>query len=116
MKTTANIVLPYQTFAKDAMAVGDSFSDVFTLPIGYTRLVGIYFNPFVDFRMDIKSQAAQNSFIMAGVSTLIGNVGYMALGIEGVENSIFSLTFLFKSNPNSVPVPYNFASSLVYAK
>ena len=62
----------------------------YNVPAGYTRVVGMFFNPARNFLVTLSSQKADNN-ILNGFSTLIGNYGYIEFMNDALATDVLSL-------------------------
>ena len=62
----------------------------YNMPAGYTKTVGMFFNPARNFLVTISSQKADNN-ILQGFSTLIGNYGYIEFFNDTLPTDVLSL-------------------------
>ena len=62
----------------------------FNVPAGYSKVVGMYFNPARNFLVTISSQKSDNN-ILNGFSTLIGNYGYIEFLNDALATDVLSL-------------------------
>lgn len=62
----------------------------FNVPAGYSKVVGMFFNPARNFLVTLSSQKADNN-ILNGFSTLIGNYGYIEFMTDALATDVLSL-------------------------
>ena len=62
----------------------------YNMPAGYTKTIGMFFNPAVNFLVTLSSQKADNN-LLQGFSTLIGNYGYIELYNDTLPTDVLSL-------------------------
>lgn len=62
----------------------------FNVPAGYSKVVGMFFNPARNFLVTLSSQKADNN-ILNGFSTLIGNYGYTEFMTDALATDVLSL-------------------------
>jgi len=62
----------------------------YNIPAGYTKVVGMYFNPARNFLVTLSSQKSDNN-ILNGFSTLIGNYGYIEFITDALATDVLTL-------------------------
>ena len=84
----------------------------YTMPEGYTRLAGIFFNPAFDILLTLRSQRAQTN-ILTNFSTAIGNYGWLPSYTKQLQTDILNLSLEVLAMPG-VGFPYTVTFSLAY--
>lgn len=119
-----------ETKTFEVTALNQSFSDQFTMPEGYSRIVAVTFDPNAGAFISLKSQRAKQD-IMANFNTLgIGN-GIFYLGTKDLNDDVINYSMTFFSQGNiaaaiwtgavrqdvpTIALPYKHSLTLIYGR
>lgn len=85
----------------------------YTMPAGYSRVAGVFFNPALDFLLTLRSQRAQDN-LLTNFSTIVGNYGFVPLYNEGLETDVLNLSWEYLSG-GVVPPGFPFINTFTLA-
>ena len=97
----------------EVTALNQTFTDIFTVPDGYSKVVPMIFDPTVGSFISLKSQRAKQD-ILLDFSTLGAGIGIIPLGTKNLQDDVLVYTMNFSSQGRISAAIWNGATSVQF--